>query len=248
MKVLLLIFLLYGFSDSFCQTPDYITFYTEHFPPFNYEEGEELKGLAVDVIEEIFIDIGSEMRREDIILLPWSRAYNIVLKTPNTCLFTTVRSKQRESLFKWVGPIKSIPIVLIAKKNRNIQINTIDDLNKYKIVVVRNDIGHNLLIDRNISEESLFITTFPNKIPLLLHNERVDIWAYGEESAFNIINKNDFYTEDYEVIFILSRGLLNYYAFNIDTSDEVIRIYQNSLDKLKDSGIYQSIIDSYKYQ
>lgn len=248
MKVLLLIFLLLNFTFSYSQTINDITFYTEHFPPFNYDEYGELKGIAVDVLEEILIDIGSEITRNNFKLLPWSRVYNLILKEKNTCLFTMVRSKERELLFKWVGPIKSIPIVLIAKKSKNIKINNLNDISRYKTVVIRDDIGHNLLVNNGIQEKSLFITTFPNKIPLLLHNERVDIWVYGELSAFNIMDRSNIDKEEYEVIHTLTLTEKNYYAFNIETSDNIIHLFQNSLDKLKENGTYQKIIDSYLYK
>lgn len=238
--------MLFLIKYSYGQNPNDITFYTEHFPPFNYEENGVLHGIAVDILDEIFRDMGSDTNKSDITLLPWSRAYKIVSTQTNTCLFTMVKSEEREPLFKWVGPIVSAPIVLLAKKSKNIEINTLDDLNKYKVVVIRNDIGHRLLVNRGIPEKSLFITTFPNKVPLLLQNDRVDIWAYGELSAFDIMNRNSINKSEYEVIYTLSVGE-NYYAFNLETSDEIIRIFQESLDRVKADGRYQNISDSYIY-
>jgi len=36
---------------------------------------------------------------------PWLRAYDMALKDPFTCVYSTNRTPEREALFSWVGPL-----------------------------------------------------------------------------------------------------------------------------------------------
>jgi len=55
-------------------------------------------------------------------------------------VFSTTRTESRENLFKWVGPIATATVGVIAKKDNYIKINSIDDLNKYKKSLDKNDV------------------------------------------------------------------------------------------------------------
>ncbi|BBQ54171.1 hypothetical protein WP2S18C03_32520 [Aeromonas veronii] len=74
---------------------------TEDYPPFNMQgEGGKIVGLSTEVVEELFKRAGVEYK---ITLMPWKRAYEDTLSTPNTALYSTTRTPERETLFKWVG-------------------------------------------------------------------------------------------------------------------------------------------------
>lgn len=81
---------------------------TENYPPFNMENKDgKLVGIGVEVFTEMLKRVGSSQTKEDFELMPWSRAYNIVQTKKNSVLFTTSRTKEREELFKWVGPLNT---------------------------------------------------------------------------------------------------------------------------------------------
>ena len=76
---------------------------TEDYPPFNMQgEGGKIVGLSTEVVEELFKRAGVEYK---LTLMPWKRAYEDTLGTPNTALYSTTRTPEREALFKWVGPL-----------------------------------------------------------------------------------------------------------------------------------------------
>jgi len=90
---------------------------TEQYPPYNFEQNGLLKGIATDIMVEMFKRDGSKKTIKDIQLLPWARGYKDVQDKPNTILFAMTRSAEREKMFKWVGPISPTKIVLHAKKS-----------------------------------------------------------------------------------------------------------------------------------
>jgi len=50
---------------------------------------------------------------------------------------------------------------------------------------------------------------------------------------------------EYEVVYSLSKAKL-YYAFHINTSDELISSLQKALDTIKNEGKYQKVLNFYK--
>lgn len=79
----------------------------------------------------------------------------------------------------------------------------------------------------------------------MLKNDRIDLWVYGEEVSYRIIRDANHELDDYEKVFILSPGYQNCFAFNINTSDSLIQMFQKALDELKEEGVYREIINKY---
>ncbi len=113
---LLLICLVSGSAAA--ASVDDIIFMTEQYPPYNLEEDNKLQGIAVDTLALMLQRAGSKQTREDIEMLPWARGYKRVLSEPNTCLFSTTRTEERENLFKWVGPIAPTQLGLSLERKK----------------------------------------------------------------------------------------------------------------------------------
>lgn len=233
---------------SYSQSIDDIYFTTENYPPYNFEENGKLQGISVELLILMLKKLNAKQTIKDIHLKPWARGYNALLKIPNTCLFSTIRTKQRESLFKWVGPITTTSISLIARKDKNIKINSVKDIYNYKIGVVRDDIGEQLLLKAGIPSENLDRISGINVITQSikkLNKARFDAWAYDHDVALWTIKKFGFDPDDYQIVYSLQKGDL-YYAFHKDSSDLLIQKLQKALDELKTEGEYQKILDRYQ--
>lgn len=226
---------------------DNITFITENYPPYNFKDKEQVKGIAADILVLLFEKVGSKKTRKDIKVLPWARGYHYVQELENTALFSTVRTKKRENLFKWVGPIAISTNSLIALKKNNIEIETINDLEEYKIGVVRDDIGEQLLLNLGVNQRQIESTGGLDaiyKLIKMLNAHRFDILSYEESVALWELKKNDFDLNKYKVIYKLKHSEL-YYAFHKNTPQEVINELQTALDELKKEGKYQLILNKY---
>jgi len=230
------------------KTLNKMVFMTENSPPYNFLQKGELKGTAVELLDLMLKKVGSNQSKKDIVMLPWSRAYTYVQTKKNTVLFSTTRTKEREELFKWVGPIAQNIIALIAKKNKHIVIKSLDDITKYKIGVVREDIGEQILLNLGISAKHMENTggvDAIHKVIKMLNRERFQLLSYNEDSAYLEIKKLGFDINNYERVFVLSKSELHF-AFHIDTPDKIIQQFQKALDELKKEGTYKEIIDKYK--
>lgn len=239
---LLLICIVSGSAAA--ESVDDIVFMTEQYPPYNLEKDNKLQGIAVDMLALMLQRVGAKQAREDIKLLPWARGYKRVLSEPNTCLFSTTRTEEREHLFKWVGPIASGQVGLIARKDRNIKIDSVKDLERYKIGTIRDDVAELYLVDTGISVDDMERVAETVLNIRKLNRGRIDLWAYGENVAMWELKANGFNPADYESVHVLSRQNL-YYAFHKDTSDSVIQKLQAALDTVKADGTYGQILDRY---
>ncbi len=219
---------------------------TENYPPYNMKVDGQLQGISIDLWAKMLPMIGSKKGIKDIELLPWARAYDIVQKEKNTALFAMFRTPAREKMFKWVGPIDSSVIGLIARKDKNIVINSLQEVKKYKIGTVKDDVAELLLIEKGVDKKELDSLSGTNSILKSirkLNYGRIDLFAYInniKEWSIEGVNPND-----YEVVYVLQRQELHF-ALHKQSSDLLIKKLQMALDELKTSGIYDEILKKYK--
>lgn len=111
---------------------------TSIYEPYSYSNNGRAEGIAVDRARQIFSKINFNPTIE---VYPWARAYSIASTTPNSLIFSMARTSEREKLFYWIGEILEFDVHLYKKKsNSKININTIDDLKKYQIGALVNDV------------------------------------------------------------------------------------------------------------
>ena len=221
--------------------------FTENYPPFNTKTNNVITGSSVEVLAEIFKQINSPQTKDEIVLTNWSRAYSTALKKNNAMVFSTSKTKEREPLFKWVGPIGKVKIGLIALKSKKIKIDKVSDLNNYKIGAVLNDVGEQLLLNNGVDKKNIKYVRGEDAINISfrkLEKDRIDMFSFVTKVAFSDARVNGFDTSKYEVIYILKRTEL-YFAFNINTDDKIINKWQKALDIIKSNGTYEDIMEKY---
>jgi len=227
--------------------PAKITMLTEVYPPYNMEVDGKLQGITVDILEAMLAILNTGQTRKDFILTNWSRAYSMAEKRKNHMVFGTTRTEKREPLFKWVGPITTTTIGIIAPKDKNIVIDKLSDLNQFRIGTVLKDIGEQILHESGIEKKQLYAVGGKNAIELSfkkMQNNRIDLFAYEINVAFYEAKLKGYNLDDFEVVYTLKEGEL-YYAFNGATDDRIIRQWQNALDTIKKNGLHKKIIERY---
>lgn len=223
---------------------DDLTYMTEQYPPFNYEEGGKVTGISVDLLDAVLKEMGASKSSSDFKVLPWAQGYKRVQSEPGTALFAMTLTDERKPLFKWVGPFIDTNIAIVTKKGSGVAIGSDADLNKYKYGVIRDDIGMQLLASAGVAESNMDITSKMDSNLKKLAAGRVDAVSYEQTSMFYQIKNAGMNTGDYEVAYVLKKGSL-YYAFHKDTPDALIAEFQKALDTVKGNGTAQKILDSY---
>ena len=228
-----------------------LVYYTEDYPPFNFRENGVIKGISVDLLHEMTSASGVEIPENHIILLPWSRSYRSALIQKNSGLFSTTKTEHREDLFQWVGPIDVAKVTVMARKGSNIVINSPIDMAKYRIGVMRDDVGEQMLFSLGVPRESMQEATHISRLIELLYKNRIDLMVYDERSAGWLIEKAGYGVDSFESVYTLEQSEI-YYAFNKGVDKAVIKELQKNLDNIKNTvdseGItrYQSIVEKYQ--
>jgi polar amino acid transport system substrate-binding protein len=223
---------------------DDILFMTEQYPPYNYEEDNKLQGIVVDTLVLVLQRVGSNQTREDIKLLPWARGYKRVQSEPGTCLFSTTRTEEREHLFKWVGPVAPEVVGLVARKETGIEIDSVEDIKKYKVGTIRDDVAELYLVDAGISVDDMERVGETILNIRKMNRGRIDLWAYDENVAMWELKTNGFDPANYESVYELGRRN-QYLACHKDTSESMIQELKAAIDTLKADGTYAKILDRY---
>lgn len=236
---------------TWAQGIDRLVLMTESYPPMNYEQDGTLKGISVDLMDRMLKITGSGLDRGDIRLMPWARAYRDLQEKENTVLFLMNRNKSREHLFKWVGPVVTLKYVMIARKERNIRINSVSDFQHYRIGVVSKDLGELLVKEMKVQPFSIEPVPSGELNLMKLNRNRIDLWIYDETVAKWIILDNGCDLKDYEIVYTLDNKSTSFFAFHRNIDDSIIKKFQYALDALKATvsengkSEFQNIVDKY---
>jgi polar amino acid transport system substrate-binding protein len=162
---------------------------------------------------------------------------------PNHMLFAVARTPERESLFKWVGPIYHADMMLFALKNKNFKIRNINDAKKFRIGVLRKDIGETILKEAGFSGDSLSSVNTLSQLIQMLETGHIEMICTTEASMKRVLFKDKSLYVKYKPVFLVEE-INVFYAFNRSTDDAVITKFQKALESINEER--KSIIKKYK--
>lgn len=214
-----------------------LRFITEEYPPYNYSDNGQLKGIAIELLEQAFAAEGLQLQPQQIELLPWARGYDTALSTANTVLFSTNRTAARETLFQWAGPISADRVVLMGRASRTLQIDSIEQLNasELQIVAIREDVGAQRLQELGVDPDRITLASNNTSALAMLEAGRVDLWAYGEDVAYWLMRSQGIDPSAFEAVYTLTETYL-YFALNADTDPRLTEQLQQAIDRSRDSA------------
>jgi polar amino acid transport system substrate-binding protein len=222
----------------------------DSWPPYMFLENGTISGIATEIVRTTFQKAGIPL---DIKVYPWARAYQMALDEKNTLIYILYRTPERESLFKWVGPIvPSYPMYFYKLKNRSeITINALEDAKKYKVGVVRNVANHKYLLSQGFEEgKNLETVTDPQQNVKKLFAQRIDLLISNELPLMILMKEVGFSMNDVEPCFTPIESDAGYIGLNMQTADQVIQQLQTAFEALQAEGTVATIQEKYikKYQ
>ena len=143
---------------------------TEELAPFSMQENGLVTGLSTELLKAAFARAGLpvEMR-----LYPWLRAYQSALEKANGCVYSTIRTPEREAQFKWVGPVVRDDWVIFLPAGSPIRIGSLEDLKRYKTASTPGDALAAFLTENGVE---VGYTPTNGQIQMLTSG-RIDFWA-----------------------------------------------------------------------
>ncbi|PTS82093.1 amino acid ABC transporter substrate-binding protein [Pseudomonas sp. HMWF032] len=218
---------------------------TENLPPFsmaagggNFAKDADVQGISSDTVRGLCSK--AQLECQVILRFPWERQYKQALESKGYGVFSTARTADRESLFKWVGPIVVSNWVLLAKADSTIALNSLEQAGDYRIGGYRDDAISQFLIDRGVTVQ----TSLQDKENLSkLEKGLIDLWATNEaggryqakQSSLGVL----------KVVHRFNSAEL-YLALNKETPDEVVQKLQKALDDMRAQGELDTIKDAYR--
>ena len=219
-----------------------VTVITEDYPPLNYVEDKELKGPSVEIVKAIQKILGSA---DEIKVYPWARGYKYLETRQNNALFSTTRSKARDPLFKWVGPLAEKKIGMFAKRGRNISLNNLEEAKRFMIGVQRGGVGMHYLAERGFKKIDPSTTPAANLRKLLAG--RNDLWFASNATIAGNSKKLGVDVNEFELVLEVDNTFMSI-AFNKDTSDAIINRWQAAYDALVKDGTVKAIFRKHNLQ
>ncbi len=217
---------------------------TEEWPPYNFSLEDEIVGLSADLVKAALARAKLDYHLE---ICPWKRAYRTALKQPNTLLFTTSRTPQREHLFKWIGPLYPRQLHLYKLKSRNdIQVDGWESLKRYEIGVLRGGSVEELLKSKGFEAEKHYwpVSQVDQNLRKIFF-KRIDLVVGSDMTLAYRLKGSAHRFADLEKVFLLADQGGYYLAANKDTPDSVVEKLQMALDALIKAGLRKRIQSRY---
>ncbi|MBF0280813.1 MAG: transporter substrate-binding domain-containing protein [SAR324 cluster bacterium] len=245
MKMLILLFLTLNFTASVYAVE--ITVLTEEYAPFNYEENGKVTGFSTEIVEALMEKTKIYPVGGKIEMYPWKRAYRRALEEKNVLIYTMTRTKKRENVFKWVGPIFPREVWLFKLKGRNeIKSDTLEEVKKHMTGVTDGVASTEELLRLGFTKgENLEVVPSNLVNYRKFVNGRVDFMPTSElEMAFRLRNDGKSYAM-VEKAYLLSGGLFYYLAFSKETDDRVVEQFQKAFEIIEQDGTLDKIKSRY---
>ncbi|WP_339725666.1 ABC transporter substrate-binding protein [uncultured Paraglaciecola sp.] len=229
---LLVAFWIWTSSFSVCAVEfNELTFITESSASFNYIRDGKLQGPAVELLLAASNHVGSPIKLENILVQPWARGFKNAQQGPNTVLFSTIRTPERESGFQWVGPIASESDVLIALKARQLRISKPEDMKAFITGAVRGDVGEDILIEEGVPLQKIALLSHSTNLGMMLNAGRIDLWIFGEDGWRETLVSSGIDPANFEVVYRFAPKRY-YFALSSDIDQQLVEKFQQAVDSV----------------
>jgi polar amino acid transport system substrate-binding protein len=206
--------------NSCCLHAEKLQVVTANLPPFNYLENGQIKGRSTVIVEKVLSHAGIDY---DINIFPWVRSYQMALHQENVLIYSIVRIPSREKHFKWVGKLGNGGTTILYRLKTNTHINptTIEQAKKLRVVVVRDSMNHNWLVNHGF--KNIVTTTYTWRSLKILNGNRADLFAFDLSLYSPTDERSGMQIEELAEVMPLFRAYL-YMAVSTNTSDDTLKI------------------------
>ncbi|MGX1175705.1 substrate-binding periplasmic protein [Pseudomonas sp. R151218B TE3479] len=218
---------------------------TEEWAPYNYLDNNRLTGMTTEIVRAIMALTGDDF---EVLLQPSMRATQILKHRPKTIMYSLFRTSERESLYKWVGPIVEESIHPYQLANTP-PLNTLEQLLSAPQITTRHaglmpqrlqSLGFNNLDKSATESKLLYRMLLAGRTGIIVGDTDAGVAYYSRllNIAPGTLRK---------IPIELYRSSL-YIAFSLDSEDEVVAAWTKALEQLRRSGELERIRRRYEGQ
>jgi polar amino acid transport system substrate-binding protein len=209
----------------------------EESPPGEYLDANgNPAGVTIDLVNDLLGRLGVKAA---IRILPWKRAYHMGLYESNVALMETTRTEERESLFKWVGPILVVKRIIYGMADYDKPLKTVEDLQQGgTICVLRGSSNERYLQSLGITRMNS--VTLPSQCLKMIEADRVQLFYTSEIGMEGLLKEQGIAADKFKALLQLKNEYL-YLAFSKDVSDARVSNWQEALEEAKRDGTVAKI-------
>ena len=238
--------------------PEPLLVVTEELPPFNYQEDNQVDGIATDFVRAMLDESRLEYNIE---LVPWTRAYETALTRKNTLIYSILRNPRRENLFAWIEPVFEYPEGTIIwfyrlSSRKDIVIEKEEDFKNYSTAILA---GYALTdrIKELVGEDKFVVVNTQKERVLMLMQGRVDLISSSSLVIQCELISLGIDPDELERVFVegdiyaLFKGHLApsgplYLAANPNTSEDILDNLRAAYKKVRESGYLEKAYESHR--
>jgi polar amino acid transport system substrate-binding protein len=211
----------------------------EHSPPASMLQGDQVIGRESEKIREMLARSGIAYTID---ILPWKRAFTMAQRDPDTCVYSTSRTPEREKLFKWVGPTDEAEWVLIGRADHQFQLRTLEDARPLRIGTYNGDARDEFLRSRGFLVDPVQ-NDASNPKKLLL--KRIDLWAVGMRAGSTALAQ--FPASEQIMPLLVFNRVKVYLACNRSVPDALVVKMNGALDSMRQDGTFVRLERKYEH-
>jgi polar amino acid transport system substrate-binding protein len=209
-----------------------LTLYTEENLPLSGTVDKNPGGFTVEIAQEIQRRLGE---KTPIQIFPWARGYAVI--------FPTLRIKERENLFKWVGPISTVKASFYALKNSGIKIANLNDAKAVaSIGIPRKFWSEQFLLDEGFTNLD-FANNPQLMIKKLLAGRNPVIVSIDFTIPTQLANEGASENDVISLFTFLEKS--HFFAFSLSTPDDIVAKWQKTLDEMKKDGSFAKVFNKW---
>ena len=217
---------------------------TEEWAPYNYRENNQIAGMATEIVQRIMALTGDDF---EIVMLPSMRAAHALQTRPRTIMYSLFLTAERESLYKWVGPIVEASIHPYQLADTPRPVNTPEQLRRVSKITTR----HAGLIPQLLESKGFDnldrTAARSSQLYRMLLAGRADVVVGDTDAgvAYHARQMDIAPGALRQVPVEIYRASL-YIAFSADCADEVVASWATALEQLRRSGELQRLQSKYE--
>lgn len=201
------------------------------------KKGELYSGrLIYEQVWELLRRAGFETFVETV---SWKRGYAEALIRPNVALFPTTRTKEREPLFHWIGPILEVEWAFFAHADSGVRVNSLEQAKSVKSIGT---------YAQDSKEVWLKARGFENLVSVLdnvtnlkkLYEGRIDLMV-GSPGVTDRWPAEHGYDPSKMITAFTFNTVKLYFAVSRQTSEETVSTLRSAFDSMRKDGTVDAI-------
>jgi polar amino acid transport system substrate-binding protein len=203
---------------------------TDNHPPLHFQQGNQLVGFGVDVVQALAERTGDQVHLQQVPLL---RALRVATTEPATGVFTVLRTAERNGLYQWVGPLMDVETALYSANTQQPVRSLQDASTQGRIAVPRKWLAYDYLRKQGLN--NLYGVETPEQMMRLARLGRIEFVVADTLSIATLAREEGLAPSQlhYQMP-LMKQG--TYIAFSPQTDARQVARWQQALDEMKRDG------------